>query len=401
MNAVGTLIVGAGIAGSSLAMHLAALGETDILVVDPDLAGARSSSELNAGGVRATWWRPVNIELCARSIDYYREHATELGFFERGYLWLYGPELWRGALEHVRLQNELGWPVEQLGPAEVQRRWPVIDTLDGIAGATWSPRDGLISPNALKEHYRARARAGGVRFADRRRVSAIDCVGDEVRGVQLSHVSDAPAAYRSLEAPSFGPGDESVRVRRMVNAAGPWAGEIARLLGAPVHSRAVRRQISVFAAQDVDLSQMGMIVDTTGVYLHHESGNLILAGYSPPGDPPSYSFDYDGERFFDSEIWPRLAARISAMDRLKHVRGWAGLYALTPDNSAIIGHAEDLSNAYEIHSFSGRGIMQSYAAGLALAELMVHGEHRSFPRATQLTAGRFAASELQLEDLHI
>ena len=92
MEAAGTLIVGAGLAGSATAMHLAALGDDGVVVVDPDLAGARSSSELNAGGVRATWWQPVNVELCAATIDFMARHREELGFREHGYLWLHGPE---------------------------------------------------------------------------------------------------------------------------------------------------------------------------------------------------------------------------------------------------------------------------------------------------------------------
>lgn len=395
------LIIGAGIAGSSLAMHLAERGEEGILVVDPDLAGARSSSELNAGGVRATWWREVNIEMCARSIDWYRKHREEFGFRETGYLWLYGPELWDGAVRHADVQRGLGWPVELLEPAEVARRWPVIDLLDGIAGATFSPKDGLISPNAVKEHYRSRARERGVVFQDRRLAVRIDREGERVEAVHLRAIADAPEAHRSLESPVADGAQEVIRPERVVNAAGPWASRIAELMGSPVHSRAVRRQISVFASRDVDLADLGMLVDTTGVYVHHEAGNLLLAGYSPPGDPPSYDFHYDGPAFFETEIWPRLAARISAMERLDHVRGWAGLYALTPDNSAILGRVEGLDNAWELHSFSGRGVMQSYAAGLALAELIATGEHSTFPRASRLGADRFGRGERELEDLHI
>ena len=145
-DAAGTLIVGAGLAGSALAMHLAEMGEPGVVVVDPDLAGERSSSQLNAGGVRATWWQPVNVELCAATIAFFAGHSQELGFRERGYLWLHGPERWPGATAHVPMQNRYGREVQLLEPADVRRRWPFIDQLDGLAGATFSPKDGLVRP---------------------------------------------------------------------------------------------------------------------------------------------------------------------------------------------------------------------------------------------------------------
>jgi glycine/D-amino acid oxidase-like deaminating enzyme len=127
---------------------------------------------------------------------------------------------------------------------------------------------------------------------------------------------------------------------------------------------------------------------------------MLLAGYSPPDDPPGYRFDYDGRVFFETQIWPRLAERISAMDRIEHVRGWAGLYELSPDNSALLGPVEGLENAFEIHSFSGRGVMQSYGAALALAELIATGAFQTAD-ASALAGSRFRTGELQLEELHI
>ena len=396
-----TVIVGAGLAGSAVAMHLAEMGATDILVVDPDLAGARSSSELNAGGVRATWWQPVNVELCAATIDFLGEHRDAFDFREQGYLWLHGRGRWEDAVAHVAMQNRHAREVELLSPAEVGRRWPVIDRLDDIAGATFSPKDGLVSPNAVREHYRARARAAGVRFADRRMVARVRRDGARVEAVELVHLDDQEAAGRALEGAAPAGPVEVVACARIVNAAGPWAAPVAELMGVAVPCRAVPRQLSLVACRDVDLAPYGMIVDTSDCYFHHEGGDMLLAGYSPPGDPPGYRFDYEGAAFFERELWPRLAHRISGFDRLEHVRGWAGLYELSPDNSALIGAVSGLANAYEIHSFSGRGVMQSWAAGLCLAELIATGAYRTFPSAAALSGARFATGALQLEELHI
>lgn len=401
MDAARTLVVGAGLAGSAVAMHLAEIGERDVVVVDPDLAGARSSSQLNAGGVRATWWRPVNVELCAATIDELARHREEVALRQRGYLWLHGPGRWPEAVAHVALQNAHGREVELLTPGEVVRRFPFIDRVDDLAGATFSPHDGLVDPNAVRELYRRRARAAGVVFVDRRVVTGVVRDGPRVSGVRLAEVDAAGADAALHDRAPAGP-EAVVACERLVNAAGPWAVRVAALMGAPVPCRAVPRQICLLATRDVDLSPHGMIVDASDVYLHHEAEGLFLAGYSPPGDPPAYRFDYEGAAFFEREVWPRLAHRSSAFDRLEHVRGWTGLYELSPDNSALVGAMDGLENAFEIHSFSGRGVMQSWAAGLSLAEEIVTGAPRTFPSAAALSGRRFAGrGELQPEELHI
>jgi glycine/D-amino acid oxidase-like deaminating enzyme len=66
-------------------------------------------------------------------------------------------------------------------------------------------------------------------------------------------------------------------------------------------------------------------------------------------------------------IWPRLAECSSLFERRKHVRGWSGLYAVTPDRSGIAGPVRGLTNFFEAHSFTGRGVMQSYGVARALA----------------------------------
>jgi sarcosine oxidase subunit beta len=362
-----------------------------------------SSSEKNAGGVRATWWQPVNIRLCRLSIGYYATIRDEVGFRQKGYLWLYGPETWPGACAHFDLQRSLGQPVEALTQMQVHQRVPEIDKLDGVAGATFSPEDGLINPNLLKEHYRRRSRELGAEYLDRVFVHAVAVESDEIR-LQCWRpdraLTDAGLIRMMTED---GPGEAEpghlfdMRAAAAAITTGAWSDNALKLFGLRNYSEPIRRQICLVDNRETNFAGYGMIVDSSGVYFHNE-GPHILAGYSPPDTPPGHHFNYDGESFFVEEIWPRMYARMSCCERLRHVTGWAGLYEVSPDRSAIIGRAA--SRIYEAHSFSGRGVMQSYGAGQALAELIANGAFGEFDAAA-LSRDRFDNDELVPEELHI
>ena len=239
------------------------------LAIDIDLSGRLSSSEKNAGGVRATWWEAVNITLCRASIEYYQRIASEVGFRQKGYLWLYDAETWPKALAHIELQRSLGHPIETLTAEEVHQRVPEIDRLDGIEGATFSPRDGLINPNLLKNHYRDRAKELGAQFRDGVYIYAIDNRGDGVR-VDTWH-ADEPMTDAALMRmmTQDGPGEaeeghlETLEADAIVIAGGAWSRNVLRLLGLKDYSEPIRRQISVVDNREFNLAAYGMIVDTT------------------------------------------------------------------------------------------------------------------------------------------
>ncbi|HVA80483.1 MAG TPA: FAD-dependent oxidoreductase, partial [Candidatus Binataceae bacterium] len=276
-------LIGAGIIGSSVAMALARRG-LKTLAVDIDLSGRLSSSEKNAGGVRATWWQPVNVRLCRASIEYYESIAREVGFLQKGYLWLYDSATWPDALAHLDLQRELGHPIETLTANEVARRVPEIDRLDEVAGATFSPKDGLINPNLLKRHYRAAALRHGAQFLDRVYVLAIEPGAGDVR-IGCWRADDAmPDAGLIRLMTQDGPGEAEpgrlleIHADAVVITGGAWSPSPLRLLGLKNYSEPVRRQICLVDNRTTRLERYGMIVDTSGVYFHNE-GQHILAGY--------------------------------------------------------------------------------------------------------------------------
>jgi glycine/D-amino acid oxidase-like deaminating enzyme len=403
------LIIGGGLIGSSAAMHLAERGVKSIALVDADLGGRYSSSELNAGGVRATFRSELNIALSLASIEFYETVAEEVGFDQKGYLWLYDDERWPAAEAAMQLQNDrwkLG--VEALATSEVAARYPFLDQLEGVRAATFSPRDGLLNPNLLKQVYRERARAaagGGLHLKNYTYVVGVDVEADHVLVKAVHFQEFSPAGDQAIKAilcdaiPPEGSAPVSYRADLVINATGAWAARTAPLYGHPAPVRPIKRQIAIAHARDIDLRPYGMFVDTSGVYFHREATHM-LAGYADPDTEMGYQFKYGGQEWFEEQIWPRLAARMSRCAEMRHRSGWSGLYEYTPDHSGILGFAPGADRIIEAFAFTGRGAMQSYAAGRAAAELAVSRRFEAIDLAA-LSPTRFPAGKLVSESLVI
>lgn len=416
------LIAGGGIIGSALAWGLATRGVDGITVVDLDLAGLYASSELNAGGVRATWWQEVNVETCAATLDFFRTHREDFGFRQRGYLWLYESEaLFAKAKSKRHMQNSYGLGVELLTRAELTQRFGVLDrAARRLVGATFSPGDGLVNPNAVRQWYRREAEALGVRFLNRHYITGVRTARQagstrRVAWVELIEVAAADPTDRdgtieqilTTHCVPCAPGQAPQRLEceLVVNCLGAWSPLFSAKIGVSDVTEPTRRQICLVSVQHEDQAQLeqlrslGMVVDTSDLYFHPE-GNEILAGYSIPDEAPGFDFHYDGDSFFIEQLWPRLAGCSSLFEQCKPLRGWAGLYAVTPDRSGIAGPVRGFSNLFEAHSFTGRGVMQSYGVATALAEWIDTG--RAPGSIASLGRERFADPSRWLpEDLHI
>lgn len=398
------LIVGAGLIGSSAAMHLGAFVKgkgASVVTIDADLEGKLSSSELNAGGARATWDQDVNVALSKDSIDFFRTRPAEVGWREVGYLWMFAPEKWAAARERAKRLSRQGLAVAELSVSELQERVPFVDKTEGLAGATFSPRDGLFNPNLLKNIFREEARANGVEFRDGHRVLGVarESNGDFIIDVAIVPPNEEDLKTFLTTKGAQGGERRKIRARMIVNCAGAWSGKLAQMIGYQSEIWPVRRQVSIFSCREVDLSHYGMMIDTSGVYFHPEANN-ILAGYADPAEPRGFNLNYDGLGFFEEKIWMPLYERSSKFESLKHITGWGGLYEMTPDSNAVIGRAPGAANVFECYGFSGRGAMQSYAAGRGVAELAAFGKYQTLDLSS-LDGSRFARGALVPEGLHI
>jgi glycine/D-amino acid oxidase-like deaminating enzyme len=363
------VVIGGAIVGSSVATFLASRPDFDgrIVVVERDPTFQTSSTTLSAASIRLQFSTPLNIEISRFGLGIVRDPVAFLGvdgqapdvdFVENGYLFL-GTEAGLRTLEHNHaVQRALDVPVALLSPAELGARFEWLHVDDLAGGSLGLSDEGWFDAYALLQGFRRRARALGVEEWTGE-VTGIDVGESRVHGVQLADGTRIDAGW-------------------VVNAAGPRAGSVAALAGVelPVHPR--KRNVYHFEAP-VSLGRAPLTIDPSGVYLRPE-GPAYLAGFSPHGatpDPDTLDLTVD-RAAFESFVWPTLAHRVPAFDRVRLLDAWAGTYEVnTLDHNAIVGPHPVLRNLLFANGFSGHGLQQAPAVGRGLAEWIAVGAYET------------------------
>lgn len=370
------VVVGAGVIGASIAWHLAGRGVRAVVIEREKAPGLGSTGQC-AGGVRQQFSTPVNVEISRLSIQAFARMKDELAFdgdlyWPVGYLFcLTDPARWAAFQADATMQRGLGVAVESLSPAAVAHRFPLVRS-DDLVGATFCASDGLADPHGVTAAYFAAAKRGGAHFEFECAATALRVEGGRLRGVETTR----------------GP----IATPLVVNAAGARAAEVGAMAGVAVPVVPVRRQI--FTTQPVDWlpATFPMVVDVaTGVYMHKESGGLLL-GLADRDEPPSSNTNIDFD--FRDRVFLAALERLPRLEDAEYRAGWGGLYEVTPDHNAILGPS-GVDGFLLANGFSGHGFMHAPAVGLLLADWIVDGRPRLDLSALSLErfAGRLLTAE--------
>ncbi len=154
------VIAGGAVMGSAVAYFLAADADFDgsIAVVERDPGYEACATTRSWGGIRQQFSAPENVKMSLYGAWFMRRagellevdgERPDLGFKERGYLFLASPTGLPVLERNCALQRELGAAVAVLGPAELAERFPWL-SLDGLAGAGCGlANEGWLDPSAL------------------------------------------------------------------------------------------------------------------------------------------------------------------------------------------------------------------------------------------------------------
>ena len=362
-------IIGGGAIGSAIGYFLASdpAFSGEIVVVERDPTYRTASSALSASSIRQQFSTPVNIALSRFGIEFLRAaperlavdgDAAALALHESGYLVMASADRLATLRSVHRIQRDLDVPVVLLSPDEIVARFPWM-SVEGVAAASLGLRDeGWFDGYGLLQAFRRKARALGVRYL------ADEASGFLAAGGRIAAVELASGAKLAADV--------------VVNAAGPWAGKLAALMGIDLPVRARKRNVFVFSCREAIVGSP-LVIDPSGVWFRPE-GDRFITGTSPKDDEPDpddLPLEVD-HAAFETEIWPVLATRVPAFEAIRQVGAWAGYYEVnTVDHNGVVGRHPDLANVYFANGFSGHGIQHAPGIGRAIAELIVHGRYTS------------------------
>jgi sarcosine oxidase subunit beta len=375
MKPASAVIVGAGVMGASVAYHLTARGWRNVVVLDRGARPGQGSTGAATGGYRAQYATSINVRLSLLAREKLRCFKEEVGtdpeYLPAGYLWLATTE---AELDQLRVGLRVQWQeglreATEVGVDDIARLNPALEPHAAIGG-TFCPTDGFIIPLRILEGYLAAAQRSGARIE----------WDTDVTGVRR----DEAGRIVSLET-SRGPVETDI----VINAAGPWAAQVAEYAGVALPVTPLRRQAAATAPCRLLPADMPMTIFAgDGFHFRVRDGRVLLLWPSPgvPGEPFSTQLDPD----WIGSVQRMARQRVTPLRNIEIDVGasWAGLYEMSPDKHAILGLAPGCDNLYLINGSSGHGVMHAPALGALLAELISDGTFSSLD-AADLRPSRF------------
>ena len=334
-------IVGAGMAGASLAAEVAA--HASVLILEAEDQPGYHSTGRSAAFWAESYGGPFVQPLTTASGPF----LAEQGFLQpRGALHLADAE-GLGALEQFEAEFRDLVALERLGPAELRSR--LAGLRPGWVAGLLEPSCADIDVAGLHAFYLAKARREGARL---------------VAGAEVGALSrDGSGWTVQTKAGAF-------RVRTVANAAGAWADRIAALAGAaPIGLQPYRRTLSQIRVDPSPDPDQPLVIDALGrFYFKPEAGGRLWL--SPHDETACEPCDCAPEEL-DVAI---------AIDRLEHVvdwrverveRSWAGLRSFAPDRRPVYGFDPSVPGFFWCGGQGGFGIQTAPAAARLASALLL------------------------------
>lgn len=374
------VIIGGGIIGIAAAHYLALREKAQVVVLEADQAIGGLTTGQCFGGFRFQFETRTNIALSRLSFDLLQELGAGRPpgprFHRTGFVFAATSDDEERRLKAaLQVQRSMGLDTAWVTPADLASHLPAID-FGGVFGGTWHGDDGWMDPKAVVALYVSTPSSRGVCFLPNKRVIGVQTASGRVTGVVTL--------------------DRTIATRVVLNAAGPWAPEVCRMVGWELPVTLLPHQVRISAPlADFPVGLPCVVFPGEGIGFRH-SGENILAGSTgqhPYHRSESPQLDQDLDRL----ILARAVRRLPALQNSQVLSRHVGLYDVTPDGHAIVGELPSVAGFYCGSGSNGHGFMHAPAHGFLLA-CLITGAGKQNDYATgldlnALSAARFASRE--------
>ena len=362
------VVIGGGVVGCSILYHLTKLGWHDVILLERD--------ELTSG---STWHAAANIHGLHDSTNISRiQHYTmglykdleaetgqSCGVFQPGSLYLAQTQNRSHQLQLQAAKAKLyGMNFSEITRSEAEELHPLVN-FDGVRCIMWEPDGGNVDPSGVTAAYAAGARRNG---AEIYRFTPV--IGTEIQ-------SDGSWVVRTSK------GD--IKTQWVVNAAGLWGREVARLAGVELPLQPTEHQYFVtetIAQIDSMDRRLPSVADRDGEYYLRQEGKGLLVGayerdlrFWAEGETPAgfghELFEDDLERIEENMM--RAIERVPAVGEAGIKRVINGPMIWSPDSNVLFGPVPELKNYFCCNGVIP-GFSQSGGLGLLAAEWIIEGE---------------------------
>jgi len=293
----------------------------------------------------------------------------------------------RDRLIHIRREAALaqvfGIDVEEISPAEVKSRWPLVNA-DDIIGAVFSPLDGRVNPSDVCAALSKSIRRNGGLIHEDTAVTGLRRNGRRLIGVETN--------------------SGFIECEQVVISGGLWSRAIGELAGVPVPLYACEHYYLLTQPLAGIQGHLPTLSDHDGfLYLRDEGGGLLVGCFEPQGKPIDISeLPEDFSFGLLNEDWDQFEpAMNNALHRIPDLASAEvkmllnGPESFTPDGTFLLGPSGELDNLFLLCGMNSVGMATGGGAGKALAQWLIEGNapmdlHQADPR-------RFHAVETRIE----
>lgn len=380
-------IVGGGAIGCAVAFYLSRAGFEDVQLLERSELCSETSSQA-AGLVGQVRTSPERTRLAMTSVELFSTLERETGISpdwrQTGSIRLaLEPDRAKEHLEMSAVAQSVGLEVEYLTKNELEGRMPMIDT-SVVLSALWCPSDGYLQPNSLTSAYVQGARTHGVTFATQTSVTGVVVTRGEVAGISTNKGEFA--------------------TEMVIDAAGPWAGAVAAMVGIDLPIVPVRHEYYVTEAVPGWHPDLPVLrVPDLRIYARAEMSGVLCGGWEANAVSKGPRSITEDSVFSVDPDFDVLAGFSAGLESVAPATGSAGVRtvfrgypAFSPDGRFIVGPVLGVRGFIMAAACNAHGV--SGSAGLA-SHVVESISPDPSPYVRSLSPSRFMDRSWQPEDM--